>query len=64
MGAVSEQLGRLLGDPKWPMAAPISAGSGVAAVLVVGDTISGDDSEPDLALIAATLGNAFARCPN
>ncbi|MBX3156471.1 MAG: hypothetical protein KF773_10765 [Deltaproteobacteria bacterium] len=62
-GSVQEEVSRVLGDPRWPMAAPISTGTLVAGVLVVGDTLLGDDSEADLALVAVTLGTAYARCP-
>jgi len=60
-GTIQERLLKLLGQPRAPMAAPISIGPRVACVLAVGDSIGGGNASRDLERLASALGDAYVR---
>jgi hypothetical protein len=60
-GAIQERLGRLLGQPRAPHAAPVAIAGRVACVLVVGDPTGAGDSGRDAERLATALGEAYGR---
>lgn len=60
--AIQARLSRLLGNPRWPVAAPIKVGSRIGLVVVVGDAFVTDRAtSPDVERLAAALGDGYAR---
>lgn len=61
-GAIQTRLLRLLGNPRWPVAAPVKVGSRIGLVLVVGDAfVTERATSPDALRLAAALGDGYAR---